>query len=129
VWGTERCYTVRTVATRDGLPLESDASASACVVPKDTFPPSAPTGVTAVAGGGAISLIWNASTSSDVAGYLVLRAVAPATTPVPVTASPIPDTTFSDTVPAGVRVVYAVQAVDTAGNVSALSDRIEETAR
>jgi hypothetical protein len=32
-------------------------------------------------------------------------------------------------VPAGVRYIYAVEAVDKAGNVSAPSNRIEETAR
>ena len=39
------------------------------------------------------------------------------------------ESSFSDHVQAGVRYVYAVQALDTAGNVSASSERVEETAR
>jgi hypothetical protein len=59
----------------------------------------------------------------------VLRAIAPADRPAPVTPQPIAETTFRDTVPAGVRVIYAVQAVDRAGNVSPMSAPIEESAR
>ena len=47
----------------------------------------------------------------------------------PLTPSPIPNTAFNDPVPSGARFVYAVQAVDRAGNVSKESPRIEETAR
>ncbi len=128
-WGAERCYTLRLVQTRDGLTMESEASEPACVTLTDTFPPAAPTGLTAVASAGAISLIWNASPESDVAGYLVLRAIAPAGTPEPITPAPVTETTFRDSVPAGGRVTYAVQAVDQAGNASPMSAPIEETAR
>jgi hypothetical protein len=128
-WGTERCYALRTVLTVDGLTVESEASPPVCVTPIDTFPPAAPTGITAVAGTGSISLIWNASPEKDVAGYLVLRAIAPASAVAPVTPAPIPETTFSDAVPPGARVIYAIQAVDHAGNVSLPSSSVEETAR
>jgi hypothetical protein len=128
-WGAERCYAVRTVSTVDDLTVESEASPPACVTPTDTFPPAAPTGLTAVAATGSISLIWNASPEKDVAGYLVLRATAPASTMAPVTPMPIPETTFRDAVSPGTRVIYAIQAVDQAGNVSPPSSSIEETAR
>jgi len=36
---------------------------------------------------------------------------------------------FSDRVPPGARYVYALVAVDTAGNASPPSERVEETAR
>ena len=36
---------------------------------------------------------------------------------------------FNDMVAAGTRYVYGVQAVDTAGNVGPVSNRVEETAR
>jgi hypothetical protein len=42
---------------------------------------------------------------------------------------PVLETSFNDNVPAGTRYVYAVQAVDKAGNASAPSNRVEETAR
>jgi hypothetical protein len=128
-WGAERCYALRAVETNNGLTMESEASEPACVRLTDTFPPAAPAGLTAVASAGAISLIWNASPEQDIAGYLVLRAIAPATTPVAVTPAPVTETTFRDTVAAGDRVTYAVQAVDQAGNVSPMSAPIEEIAR
>jgi hypothetical protein len=46
-----------------------------------------------------------------------------------ITPAPMTDASFFDGVRAGLRFVYAVQAVDKAGNKSPLSDRVEETAR
>jgi len=46
-----------------------------------------------------------------------------------VTPAPIHETSFQDRGQPGVRYTYAVQAVDKAGNLSAPSDRVEETAR
>jgi fibronectin type 3 domain-containing protein len=128
-WGAERCYALRRVTAVGGLTIEGDASPPACVTLTDTFAPAAPSGLTAVGSEGAISLIWNANTERDLAGYLVLRAGAPGVTPTPVTASPIQETTFRDTLASGTRAIYTIQAVDTAGNVSAASAPIEETAR
>lgn len=128
-WGATHCYAVRSVETADDLSIESDASPATCVTLEDTFPPAAPTGLQAVSSQAAISLIWDASTEKDLAGYLVLRAVAPSTVLTPVTPAPIDATTFNDTVQAGVRASYAVQAVDKAGNVGPISTRVEETAR
>jgi hypothetical protein len=128
-WGAERCYTVRSVETADGLSVESDASPPTCVTLTDTFPPAAPTGLQAVGSEGAISLIWDANNEHDLAGYLVLRAIAPSAALAPITPSPIDASTFDDTLKSGVRAIYAVQAVDKAGNVSPPSNRVEETAR
>ena len=128
-WGVERCYAVRAVETIGPLSVESAAAPSACQTFVDTFPPAAPTGLTAVASQGAISLIWQANAESDLAGYVVLRGVAPSTELTPMMTAPIEDTTFRDTVRPGVRYVYAVRAVDKAGNLSPLSNRVEETAR
>jgi hypothetical protein len=129
VWDQERCFEVRSVRTVDDVRIESEASPSACVTPHDTFPPAAPEGLVGVGSEGAISLIWNANSEGDLAGYLVLRAIEPATELVPVTPSPITDTNYRDTVPAGSRVTYAVQAVDSAGNRSEPSARVTESAR
>jgi hypothetical protein len=128
-WGTERCYALRAVKTIGGLTVESDTSPPACEKLADTFEPAPPTGLIAVASEGAINLIWDPSDEKDLAGYLVLRAVAPADTPTRVTPMPIQETTFKDTVRAGLRVVYVVEAVDKAGNVSMPSNRVEEAAR
>ena len=128
-WQQERCYEVRAVATIESVRIESAASPARCVTPRDTFAPARPQGLVGVGSEGAVSLIWTANADADLAGYLVLRAVAPATQLEPITAAPITDTNFRDTAAGGSRVTYAVQAVDKAGNRSTASASITETAR
>jgi hypothetical protein len=128
--GVEQCFVVRSVETVGGATLESAPSARACVTPRDTFAPAAPKNLSAVAGPGAINLIWDANTEGDLAGYIVLRAQAPGDTLQPLNPQPSRETRYRDTaVTAGARYVYAVVAVDSAGNRSASSARVEETAR
>ena len=78
-----------------------------------------------------ISLIWEPNAEKDLAGYIVLRGVEPAQTLEPITpeSAPIVETSFKDTVTPGIAYVYAVRAVDQAGNVSPVSARVVETAR
>ena len=128
-WGARRCYTIRAVQSVGGLTVESEAPPPACTTLVDTFAPLAPSGLEAIASEGAISLIWDPTEAPDLAGYLVLRGQAGSGTLTPVTSSPIAEASFRDIVPPGERFVYAVQAVDTAGNVSSSSGRVEETAR
>jgi predicted small lipoprotein YifL len=131
-YGTERCYAVRTVETVGTMRAESVASAPVCITARDVFPPATPRSLAAIASDGAISLIWDANTEPDLAGYIVLRAVAPGAPVEPITPAPIRETTFRDTtVTPGTRYVYAVVAVDTADppNASPPSDPVEETAR
>ena len=59
----------------------------------------------------------------------MLRGVEPAETLQPITPAPILEPSFKDTVQPGVAYVYAVRAVDKAGNLSAVSARVVETAR
>jgi hypothetical protein len=129
VWGEERCYVVRAIERTAALSVESEAQAPRCVTLVDTFPPAAPKDLKAVSTEGAISLIWEASPESDLAGYIILRAQAPAEPVTPVVSAPVLETSFNDAVQPGVRFVYAVRAVDKAGNASAPSNRVEETAR
>jgi hypothetical protein len=132
VFGTEQCFVVRTVQMMGAVALESSPSERVCTTPSDQFPPAAPRGLSAVAGTGVISLIWDANTEPDLAGYIVLRGEAPGDTLQPLTPAAIRETTFRDTtVKPGVRYVYAIVAVDTAKppNTSAQSARVEETAR
>jgi predicted small lipoprotein YifL len=126
--GRERCYVVRTVETLGGLSVESEASPPACRLFADVFPPAAPVGLTSVPSGGAVNLIWDPNKEPDLAGYLVLRGDTPATLKA-LTPAPIQETRFRDTVEAGQRYVYAVQAIDAAGNTSGLSSTVEEFAR
>jgi hypothetical protein len=131
-FGVDVCYDVRSVLTQGAVSIESGASPRACVTPVDTFPPPAPSALVAVAGEGAISLIWEGVAAPDLAGYLVLRADAPDGTLAPLFDAPVRETTYRDTTARpGVRYVYAVVAVDraTPGNRSALSNKVEERAR
>jgi hypothetical protein len=127
-WGDTRCYTVRTVETIGGLSIESDAAPPACATFTDTFAPAAPKNLQGVASEGAISLIWDANAEKDLAGYLVLRSVAGGPLES-MTGTPIQDPRFHDDVKSGLSFIYAVKAVDKAGNVSGESNRVEETAR
>ncbi len=128
VFGEERCYAVRAVQRVGALAIESDAPPVACETLVDTFPPRPPTGLQHVASDGAITLIWDPSDAADLAGYLVLRG-QPGGTLAPMTPAPHQGTTFVDTLPSGTRAIYAVQAVDSDGNVSEASATVEDTAR
>lgn len=129
-FGTTRCYVVRAVSVLGAQAIESEASPARCVTLVDTFPPAAPAALTAIGGAGGISLIWEANREPDLGGYLVMRATLPGGDFVPVTPTPIAQTTFHDTTVArGTRYAYVVLAVDTAGNRSARSNRVEEAVR
>jgi len=130
--GEQQCYRVRSVGLVGNVALEGDLSDPACATPTDLFPPAAPKGLAAVPTAGQITLIWDANTDTDLAGYLVLRGDAPDGPLQAITAAPIKETSYRDTtVKPGTRYFYAVVAVDTAtpANTSAQSPRVEETAR
>jgi hypothetical protein len=124
-WGTERCYQVRAVHLYEKAAVESASSPTACVTPVDTFAPKPPTNLRVVPSSGAISLIWQRGQESDLAGFVVLRAPAPSGNLTPVTLDPIPETSFTDKIAPGTSYVYAIQAVDKAGNRSEPSARSE----
>src|SRR5262249_43320911 len=128
-WGAKRCYAIRAAQRIVAAIIESDSSPSHCETLADTFPPAAPKGLAAIASEGAINLIWEPNTESDLDGYIVLRAIAPSDALQPITPMPIRETALRDGVQAGGQYVYAVRAVDRAGNQSPLSERVTETAR
>ncbi len=128
-WGEQRCYTVRAVESLSDLTIESDAPPPVCDTLKDTFPPAAPARLQSSPQEGAISLIWDANTESDLDGYIVFRGPS-ADALAPMVTSPIQLTQFRDeNLQPGVRYVYVVKAVDKAGNTSAASNAVEEAAR
>ena len=131
-FGVERCFEVRPVDQVFGVVVIGPASPKECITPRDTFPPAAPRSLQAIAGSGVITLVWDANTDSDLAGYVVLRGEAPGDTLQAITTTPVTVPTYRDeSVRSGVRYVYAVVAVDAAvpQNVSEQSNRAEELAR
>jgi hypothetical protein len=131
-FGQEQCYRVRSASSLAPAVIEGEASAPECVTPRDQFAPAAPSGLAAVPTAGQISLIWDANTEKDLAGYLVLRGEGADGPLAAITPAPIKETSYRDiTVKPGVRYVYAVVAVDTAvpPNTSPQSARVEDTAR
>ena len=128
-WGATRCYAVRAVETIGDMTLESELGEPECEELVDMFPPAAPKGLNAVSSEGAINLIWETNTESDLAGYYVLRGLPDAELER-ITPKTIPEASFLDSnLRRGVRYVYAVVAVDKAGNESKASKPVEETAR
>ncbi|HZP46961.1 MAG TPA: hypothetical protein VFB07_00375 [Vicinamibacterales bacterium] len=127
-WGEKRCYAIRAVAIVAGASVESSPTPAVCETLTDTFAPAPPKGLRSVPGEKTISLIWDPNGESDLGGYLVFRATSGGPLEQ-VTPKPIRETTFSDSVEPGVRYTYALKAIDRAGNPSAFSDRVDETAR
>jgi hypothetical protein len=128
--GVQQCFTVRSVAVIQSVPIEGDASTPACVTPQDIFPPAPPQGLSLLLLDGAIELVWDAGTEPDIAGYMVLRGDSPGDTLRPLTSSPIRESTYRDaTVTPGARYFYAITAVDRSGNASPRSAPVEGTAR
>jgi hypothetical protein len=128
--GKAQCFVVRSVATVGTAYIESEPSNPICVTPKDTFPPAAPKSLVAVADTGAVNLVWESNTETDLAGYLVLRAEAPGDNMQPLMRDAIAENRYTDrTVKAGVIYFYTVVAVDKAGNRSQPSNRVQETGR
>ena len=131
-FGVEQCYRVRSASSLDPAVIEGEASPPQCITARDEFAPAAPGGLAAVPTAGQISLIWDANTEKDLAGYLVLRGEGPEGQLGAITAAPIKETSYRDTaVKPGVRYVYVIVALDTATppNMSPQSARVEETAR
>lgn len=128
--GSERCFVVRPVDIVSGIHVRGPASPIGCASFADSFAPSPPGRLDAFATGGMISLVWETSAATDLAGYLVLRAEAGGGSLTPLMTEPLPAATYrDDSVRAGVRYVYAVVAVDMSGNRSEETNRVEETAR
>jgi len=130
-FGQTYAYHVVSVAQYGASAVESEASPTVEVTPRDTFPPAAPTGlVAAVAPATAstpahVDLSWSISAEPNVAGYNIYRSTAD-TVSVDrwdrLTRSPLPTPAFRD-IPEvlGKQYFYRVTVVDTFGNESAPS--------
>jgi hypothetical protein len=72
-FGRAYSYQVRALFKEGGTIAESEPSQPYEVIPRDTFPPARPTGLTALYTGGAVELVWTANMEKDLAGYYVYR--------------------------------------------------------
>lgn len=128
-FGTPYYYFVRAFFKTSSNLAESDDCPVAEITPSDTFPPRAPSDLTAVFAGGIVDLIWKANTETDLAGYNVERRVEGAQI-VKLNPTLLPTPVFRDTtVEPGRKYFYRVRAADRSGNTSAPSEEVEVEAR
>ena len=122
------------------LEIRSAPSAAETVLMRDTFPPTTPTGLAAIASGNepahrSIDLSWEPDTDPDLAGYIVYRQPvgsdgALTGTPTRLTPTPIPAPAYSDlTAVPGQTYSYCVTATDATGNESPVSAEARESIR
>jgi fibronectin type 3 domain-containing protein len=126
-------YFVRAVSA--GVASEPVESAESNVVvfkAKDTFPPSAPSAITIAAAPGTISIFWAINPEKDVVGYRIYRSTdkdLPREQWTQLTTDLLKTNTYQDAkVESGKTYYYYLTATDNAGNVSPLSEVVNETA-
>lgn len=132
-FGNNYKYFVRAVSLgKNGEPVESVSSNTIDVLPKDIFPPSAPSALTIAAAPNNLSIFFAANPETDVAGYNIYRSANPKikkTEWALLNAEPLKTNTFQDTkVESGKTYYYYLTALDTNGNTSEPSEIISETA-
>ncbi|MFN7994189.1 MAG: hypothetical protein U0Q18_11330 [Bryobacteraceae bacterium] len=120
-------YIVQSLVKAGKGEAQSDLSDPVQVAPKDTFPPSAPAGLTAVPSTASIELVWERNTDPKVTGYRVYR--ADGTGPFSPLGDPQPLPSYSDRqLQSGKTYRYAVAAVKANGLESPMSAPVEATA-
>jgi hypothetical protein len=132
-FGEKYRYIVRAVSLgTEGGQVESLNSNSISITPRDTFPPSAPTGISIAPAPGRLGLFFRANPEADIAGYNLHRSTDP---DLPknrwdkLNSELLTKTTFQDEkVESGKRYYYYLTAVDRAGNISDPSEVVSETA-
>lgn len=122
-FGKAHGYFVRAVAAGTDGAVESGDSSAVEIVPRDIFPPAAPAGLAVVAGDGLVSLSWRPAKERDLDGYRVWRKEAGGPAFGALGEGLVRENTFTDRSAAkGVSYVYAVSAVDLAGNAGSRSE-------
>jgi hypothetical protein len=117
-------YTVTTILSRDPL-IESAVGAEYEVNYQDRFEPEPPSEITALPETNQVRLLWELSSSDDVAGYRIYRQ-DPGGEYLLITAEPVIGSEYLDqALPGGQIYSYFIVAVDGAGNQSEASDATE----
>jgi hypothetical protein len=119
-FGQTYYYQVRATFGEPGHPAMSDPSPTVKILPRDTFPPAPPQGLSSIYSAGAVELVWTANTEADLAGYNVYRLEDQ--TAVRVNKELVRTPIFRDASAApGKTLIYYVTAVDLSGNESKAS--------
>jgi len=96
----------------------------------DTTPPNAPTGLSATAGNGQVTLNWTASAEGDLSHYVIYRSVTDNFTPVSqdsIARVDRPTTTYTNAGLSAGTYYFKIAAADSAGNRSGASAQASAT--
>ncbi len=116
-FGTSYEYRIQATLSAGNSEAESEISDPVSILPRDTFAPATPKGLTAIAAAGAIELGWERNTESDLAGYAVYRSKNGGKFERIGERVTVPS--FTDRgVENGAKYAYAVTSVDQEGNES-----------
>ncbi len=132
-FGKDYLYFTRTVSLgSNGEPVESLESNIVKISPKDIFPPSPPSAITIAAAPNNLSIFFAANPEKDIAGYRIYRSTnknLPLAEWQNLTLELLTTNTFQDKqVESGKTYFYYLTAADKAGNISAPSEIVSETA-
>lgn len=122
--GTTYYYVVKAEDTANN---ESGYSNEAFATPQDGTAPAAPTGLSATAGSGSVSLDWNDNGEPDLAGYNVFRAETQGGPYTPVATLVSVSNYLDGTVNNGTTYYYVVTAKDSNSNESGYSNEASAT--
>ena len=130
-FGEEYSYLVRAVSLgTGGAQVESLNSNALTFIPRDLFPPSAPSTISIAPAPRRLSLFFPANPERDIAGYNIYRSIdpnAPKDKWTLLNRTLLERTTYQDdAVETGVKYYYYLTAVDKAGNISPFSEVIAE---
>ena len=114
-------YQMQTVSRRGEALVLSDFSETLTLVPKDTFPPSVPQGLTILSVQGRVQLAWDANDDKDLRGYFVYRGTDQNHLEKSSLLITI-NTYLDESTTAGRTFYYRVSATDRAGNESPQSE-------
>ncbi len=133
-FGTTYSYFVRSVSIgANADPVESGETKIVEIIPKDTFAPKAPEGLTVAASTNSVAIFFAVNTENDIAGYTIYRsesAETPKSEWVKLTPELLTANTFQDrTAENSKQYFYFVTATDLRGNVSEPSEVVSETPR
>jgi hypothetical protein len=128
-FGRTYTYKVAAVMKVGTETAEGDESPVVEITPRDTFPPTPPTGLSVVFTSQAVELVWTASPEADLAGYNVYRREGSGP-PRKVNQEIVRTPVFRDaSVVEGRQYFYRVTALDLANNESAPSEEVSVEAR